>query len=291
MLSAATLGAVVALSPCPALSDPIHLQLWSGYEFSSGYYGEVQRTELQTVSISATARTGNWSLRLYVPWISLHGPSDVVVIGGSSGSGSTSGSGGTSGSSGDVGKTPGTTTPSPGPVEDALLNAEPPASSVRSGIGDTTAVLTYSWNNIADTRFYAVFGALLRIPTGSYGNGLGVGAVDEGLNTEIGRSFGNVGVYASLGYRHRGNHTGTQGRLDGWLTSLGGWYDATPDLQAGSYFYWTEKIAVGLNPQEAFGAYLRYKIDGSFSAQAYGETGFTASSPDIVAGIRLGYSL
>ena len=171
------------------------------------------------------------------------------------------------------------------------LNEAPLPNTVRQGIGDTTAVSSYTVNNIADTPLYAVFGALLRIPTGSYANGLGVGAVDVGLQTEVGRSFGDYGVYASLAYRFRGNHAGEHDRLDGGLASFGGWYNATTELQAGAYFYWTEKIAVGLKSQDAIGAYARYKIDGSLSVQAYGESGFTSSSPDIVVGVRLGYSL
>jgi hypothetical protein len=263
------LAAIFALIASRAFAAAPTVQFTGGYEASSGRYGETVSTELQSLSLSATARYDDFSLRYSLPWLFLHGPASVVVIGGTGGSATgTGGTGSSVGSSGGGG-----------------------TATSRQGLGDSTMTFGYTARDIADTPLYAVFSLLVRIPTGDVAKGLGVGVVDFGLQTEVGGRFDSFGVYATIGHRFRGNRSGMHDRLDGWSLSAGGYDDISPDLQAGLFADWQRKIALGTQAQADAGVYVRYKIDSDVSLQAYALKGFTSGSPAILAGLRLGYTL
>ena len=286
--------AVMACGLTSARADPVTFRLYAGYEYSSGTYGATQATELQTSSFSAKASWGGWAVRVYVPYLVLHGPSNIVVIGGGTGTGTGTGTGGSTGGGGggeDVGTPSGGEGGGGGAGADAMIAPyAAPLTRSASGIGDTTLRLSYTWNAIGQSPLYAALGGLVRLPSGSYRQGLGVGTTDYGTEAEIGGQFDWGGVYATAGYRFRGNHIGNL-RRDGLLATAGTWIDATDALQVGAYYDWRERVAIGLHQQEDIGAYAAYRITSQLTAQIYGENGFTTASPDYDIGVRLSYSL
>ncbi len=236
----------------PASADTIRVQLGAGYDFSSGRYGGTKSTDTQTISFNGRAVDGNWRLRLYVPFLNIHGPAGDVVIGG---------------------------TP----------HALP--STVRRGLGDTALTLTYTIDDPDIAPLYGVIGGSVRLPTGSYAHGLGVGATDFGLQSEVGTQFDSWGVYLDIAGRLRGNHDKTGKRRNGLLASTGFWFNADDDWQLGAYYAWSQRVTRVLVDQQDLGALVRYKITPSLSVQLYGGIGMSRSSSSKDGGVRLSYWL
>ncbi|HEX2592588.1 MAG TPA: hypothetical protein VHL34_13880 [Rhizomicrobium sp.] len=242
----------IAVSCTSAIADDFRFQVGSGFSFSSGKYGAKQSTSVQTTSFTGRVTWKKWKLRFYVPILDIRGPSSGTVIGGSGG-----------------GK----------------------GANVKTGIGDSSAVLTYTFDDAAMKPFYAVLGARVRLPTGSVKRGLGVGVTDFGVQGEAGATFDDSGVYLDVARRFRGRGHGPDPRLDGWISSVGLWKNATPKWQFGAYLSWSQRITKKLADEEEMGLYARYKITASLAAQAFAATGMTRSSPNADLGITLTYNL
>ena len=155
--------AVMVFGVTGANAYPIQFKLYAGYEYSSGSYGATQATELQTSSFSAKASWGGWAFRVYVPYLVLHGPSNIVVIGGGTGTGTGMGTGGSTGGGGgeDVGQ-PGGGEGGGGAGADAMIAPRVvPLTRSASGSGDTTLRHSYTWNAIGQSPVYAALGGLV----------------------------------------------------------------------------------------------------------------------------------
>jgi hypothetical protein len=243
--------AVIASAPAHA-DDDVRVQLSTGYDFTSGRFGFPTDTQISTVALTGRLSYERWRLRLYLPYLYIHGPAGAIAI-------------------------------------DKGAGGKP--LSVAHGLGDVTTALTYAFEDKALQPFYFVLGGALRLPTGSYSKGLGVGAVDYGLVSEFGLSYPRGGAYIAPAYRFRGNHTRVNHRLDGPLLTSGFWINADPDWQFGGYFGYSERTTRTLSDQEELGAYARYEIREGLTAQLYGGHGLSRASGDVNAGLRLQWSL
>jgi len=243
---------VLVLSSPAQAGGAVNVQLSASYDFTGGRFGNLKDTEVSTASLAARFTWDKWRLRVYMPFLYIHGPAGGIVI--------------DRGTGGKV-------------------------SSSAHGLGDLTTTLTYVFDDDSLKPFYAVLGGSLRFPTGSYSGGLGVGAFDIGLQSEFGLSYAKGGVYLAPGWRFRGNHTSANQRLDGALLTSGFWINLNPDWQLGSYIAWSERITRKLSDQEDLGAYVRYQIDPDLSLQLYGGHGLSRASGDIDTGVRLQWSL
>lgn len=229
----------------------------TGVDYSSGDFGENTDTEVTYVPFTGRMTLGHWTFRATVPFLEINGPADVIV-GDDGGGGETTGAPGT------------------GPRR------------VVSGLGDTTLATTYSINRLRGTRAYLDLIGRVRLPTGDDDKGLGVGAVDAGLNAELGWDGPKGGGYLNLGRRFLGDSDEFQ-REDGWTASTGGWVNATRKVQIGGYYSWREaSLSNGINPEE-LGAYVGYRFSRQWRVQFTGYTGLSEGSPDVGAAISLSF--
>ena len=191
---------------------------------------------------------------------------------GSSGSGSSGGSGGSdsvggSGSSGIVG---GVIVPSTGLVDNR-----------RSGLGDTSASLTYSQD--LGNHFYADVSGKLKLPTASTSKRLGTGKVDVTTSLDLGKDVGPASFYISGRRKFAGKPAGSAIRSV-WGAGGGASVRASRGLTFGADYDWQQSaFAGGQSSSEVTGwAYMR--LAPKIGLTLYAGTGLNQASANILGG-------
>lgn len=272
--AAAGLAALLVAAPLQAADS---FQLSTGADYSSGDFGAGTDTEVLVVPLSARLRLGGWALRATLPYLSVHGPADVIVIADDSGSGSSSSSG--SGLSGDD-------TPEVG--DDRGDNDSFADNRSVSGIGDATLSLTRSFNAIADTPFYVDVGGRVKFATGSSAKGLGVGATDYSAAAESGCIGRFGGLYLAGARRFLGSSASLR-RVDGWQWSGGGWLNLGPAVELGSVYSWRKaSVPTGIDSR-AVEVNLSLRLGDAWRASLFASHGLSDGSPDYAGGLSLSW--
>ena len=260
------------MAPTFAAQAETKVDLSTGVSYSSGKYGDITSTDVLVVPLSAKIRTGQWTFKASVPFLRIDGPADATIVlddnGG--GRGGNSGPGGGRDHPEDNGSSGGTTS----------------TSRNESGIGDTSLSATYAFEEIGDSSTYIDVSGRVRLPTGDEDKGLGIGATDYGLSTEIGVDKDGGGGYLSFGRRFLGSVSGLQ-REDGWQAGVGGWFNATDRTSLGAGYDWRESsTATGTDPAEVY-AYVSVKMSDAWRINVNASAGLNDASADYGAGITL----
>jgi hypothetical protein len=222
------------------------------------------------VPFSAKIRTDQWTFKATVPFLRIDGPADATVVLDDNG-------GGRGGNSG-----PGGGRDRPDDDDDPVTGAD----RNESGLGDTSLSATYSFDEIGGSSAYIDLSGRVRLPTGDEDKGLGIGATDYGLSTEIGIDKDSGGGYVSFGRRFLGDVSGLQ-REDGWQAGIGGWFNATERTSLGVGYDWRESsIAAGTDPAEIY-AYVSVKMSDAWRINVNASAGLNDASADYGAGVTL----
>lgn len=177
-----------------------------GVDYTSGTYGGTDTVSQIYVPASVGYRSERWGMRLTVPWVSVDGPGTII-----------DGSGG------------------------FIVGQD----EQRSGLGDVTLAATlYDVVRIDTARFHLDLGAKVKFGTASTARGLGTGENDFTIQTDLLKTFDRMALFASVGYRLRGDPPGTDLRNTGFgivggdiriagRTRIGLMYDHRPSAIAG----------------------------------------------------------
>ena len=237
-------GAVIVSS---AVAEESQFSLGAGIDYSSGNYGQSQRTYSRTYSILGKLEYGDWTFRASLPYIQTQGPakssgtgSDRVTLGGNGGNGSSEGYG------------------------DLVVGA------VR------TVFQNESW--IAD------IGAKAKFATGDAAAGLSTGGNDVSTQADVYRMFGSHALFGTLGWRRMGDSRGTDFH-DPLFASLGWSWRASAVLSSGLSYDYRQRLLASGAPIHEVSAFVGYKLSEGWKLQAYAMTGFTRASPDAGVGL------
>jgi hypothetical protein len=270
----AIVAAFCLISPAFAAQAETKVDLSTGISYSSGKYGDITSTDVLVVPLSAKIRTGQWTFKVSVPFLRIDGPAGATVVLDDSGGGS--GGGGNSGPGGG----PDT------PEDNGSSGGAAGTGRNENGIGDTSLSATYSFEEIGGSSIYIDVSGRVRLPTGSEDKGLGIGATDYGLSTEIGVDKNGGGGYLSVGRRFLGSVTGLQ-REDGWQAGVGGWFNATERTSLGAGYDWRESsTTTGTDPAEVY-AYVSVKMSDAWRINVNASAGLNDASADYGAGVTL----
>jgi hypothetical protein len=251
------------MAPAFAAQAETKVDLSTGVSYSSGEYGDTTSTDVLVVPFSAKIRTGHWTFKASVPFLRIDGPADATIVLDDNG-------GGRGGNSG-----PGGGRDRPEDDGDTVTGID----RNESGIGDTTLSAMYSFEEIGDSSAYIDVSGRVRLPTGDEDKGLGIGATDYGLSTEIGIDKDGGGGYVSFGRRLQ--------REDGWQAGIGGWFNATGRTSLGVGYDWRESsTATGTDPAEVY-AYVSLKMSDAWRINLNASAGLNDASPDYGAGVAL----
>jgi hypothetical protein len=231
-------------------NDPI-ITLSVGTEFTSGTYGGDVDIEDTYVPFAANVDYGNIAFRLTVPYLSVVAPEGTII-----------------GPGGEI---------LPGSGE---LTTE-------SGLGDVIGSVTF-FNVVYSQRLGLAMDLTgkVKFGTADEDKGLGTGENDYTVQADLYKFAGKFTWLGSGGYVFRGDPPGID--LGNTLkASLGGTYRFTPDVIAGLFFDYRESAISGNDSIQELSGFVSRRLSKDWRIQGYVLTGFTDSSPDWGAGLRI----
>ncbi|MDH3619836.1 MAG: transporter [Gammaproteobacteria bacterium] len=168
-----------------------------------------------------------------------------------------------------------------------VSTGEPAATVTESGLGDVTLSATL-YNVIESPRMGFVVDVLAgaKLGTADADKGLGTGENDYTVRADAFKFFDDFTLVASGGYRWRGDPEGVD--IDNVLLgSLGAaWFTESGDMLGLSYDF-REAAYSGLDDIQELTAFYSHRFTDSFDLEIYALTGFSDSSPDWGAGLRV----
>ncbi len=244
----------------------------TGFDYSSGKYGQSINTTIWDVPFTAGYSGQDWSFRVTVPWIRVSGPPNVIPGIGvvqnhnplGRGLGRLLGVGGT---------TPGATT-----------------SGTASGLGDVMAQATYHVVNDTASQFVLDVSGRVNFGTASANEGLGTGQNDYGAEVDAYKGLGSAWTaFGGVGYTDLGSSAYIQLR-NVWSANVGVNYAMDQDDSAGLYFFYQQRpSASGYSRQEAT-LYYNHKVNTAWTLQGYVLGGLSSGSPGYGLGASAKYA-
>lgn len=246
-------GGMLGFFHLPASAEESgHFTLTSGLDYSSGEYGDDEKTEITSVPVVAKYEASRWVLKLTVPYVRITGPGNVV--------------------------------PSIGQIGDTPRRRR----ATESGLGDITASATYNVFQGSESLPVIDITGKVKFATADEDKGLGTGENDYATQVDLYQGFGKFTAMATVGYRVYGNTSFVN--LDNvFYGSVGGAYRLAPKTSAGVIYDYRPKITpTGSRVSEAV-AFVTHSITDQWKAQAYLVRGFSDGSPDIGGGALISF--
>ncbi len=254
-LLATTLLAIGTLTAQPGMAlEDGQFKISSGFDYSSGDYGNTIDTEIWYVPLTVKYDAFPWVMKVTVPWLQITGPGGVVGGGDSV----------------------------------VVLNNAALTETTESGLGDVVAAVTYSMDPISDGWPLLDFTAKVKLPTADEDKGLGTGETDYTLQLDAAKSYGRLTPLATLGYKFKGDPAGV--KLDNVIfASAGAAYKINNTVSAGaSLDYQEASTDSSEDAVEVFG-YVAWKITPRWTLNTYVVAGFTDGSPNEEIGMQFSF--
>ena len=247
------LGCLVMLQSVTAAAqdnDP-EITLSVGTEITSGTYGGDVDIEDIYVPVTATMDYGKIAFRLTVPYLSVEAPEGTIFDPGGE----------------------------PLPGSGAMIT--------ESGLGDVIGSVTI-YDVISSQRldFAMDLTGKVKFGTADENKGLGTGENDYTVQADFYKFVDRFTWLGSVGYKFRGD-TETLALDDVLMASLGGNYKFTSNVNAGVFFDYRESAISGSDSIQELSGFVSRRLSEDWRIQVYALTGFTDSSPDWGAGLKI----
>lgn len=241
---------LLLVSPCHAESS---LTFSTGFDYSTGKYGETEPTDTLSVPIGVKYEFADWTLRATIPYVESSGPSNVSGAG----------------------------------ADRVTLNTGQNVSRKAAGLGDI--VLSVSWSALQQGPWLIELGTKVKLATADESRGLGTGENDYSVQTEIYRTLDRHTLFGTLGFKKMGDPDGTDLK-DPFYVSLGWSFRASQETALGLSYDFRQKIQEGGAPFRDVTAFLTHKLDQNWKLQTYLVSGFSEASPDLGGGLFVFYT-
>lgn len=225
----------------------------TGFDYSSGDYGDETDTDISAIPLVAKYQSDRWTFKATIPYIQIKGPGDVI--------------------------------PSIGPVTQTPRRER----TTESGWGDTTVSGTYSFYPTIAQGLVIDLTGKVKFDTSDEDRGLGTGENDYAVQMDVYKVFGKFTAIAGVGYRVYGNPEFAT--LDNvFYGSVGGAYKLSDKTSIGAIYDYRPKIVdTGSEVSEVL-SFVSHKLNDQLKLQAYFVKGFSNGSPDYGGGAMLGYT-
>lgn len=222
----------------------------TGIDYSSGKYGESERTETLYIPVGIKYENAEWTLRAIVPYVQANGPSNAL---------------------------------GQGPDRVTLNTGQNTRRNV-AGLGDI--VLTASWTALQQEHWLVDLGTKIKLATASEQDGLGTGKNDYALQTEVYRSIDKHTLFGTLGIKKMGDPDGVSLK-DPIYASLGWSVRTSGQTSLGLSYDYRQKIQENGAPIRESSVFLNHKLDKNWKIQSYLVCGHSKASPDLGGGVFL----
>lgn len=268
-------------------SSPESWRLSTGFNYSTGSYGELTDTKVLSAPVGLKFTKGNFSVRVSAPFVRVDGPGSLIQTPEGSGGGSSSGSGGRSGNSGRGSSNSGSGSSGSGGVEVDDSNGVP-VSSKRSGFGDVVVAATYSFD--LGSNFYIDASGRVKVPTASTAKRLGTGEVDVTTGLDFVKSVGPATFYIHGRRKFAGKPTGSLIRST-WGAGGGASIRAGKTVTLGADYDWQQSSLIGNQASSDITGWASARLSRKLSLSLFGSTGLNSNSADFAAGIGISFKL
>lgn len=237
---------------------PQHEVAAGGY-YSRGDYGQLLDTSLYYFPLSYERSFEQWKLQLSVPHLQISGAGNVLVnVGG-------------------IGR------------YDKNAQDFVPTAQTHRGIGDTVLKATYQLPAWSQHAPFIDVGLELKLPTADENKGLGTGAYDSGVQLDAYQQLGQTTLFATLGYKFRGQSTLFSQMRDSAFVSLGFSNSLGDRLSYGLIYDFREAAASGSGETHELLPYVSLAVASQWTLMSYVVKGFTQDSADKAIGVQLSY--
>lgn len=229
------------------------LSVSTGFDFSSGDYGESESTDVWYVPLNVKYEwRRRWIFRVTVPYIRVTSGGSIVTAG------------------------------------DVIAVASAGARETNEGIGDVMVGVTYRLDPPRPAFPYVDLTTKLKIPTASESKGLGTGEVDTTLQIDVMKPFGRLTPFATAAFRFVGDPPDAD-LTDTFSASLGLDWRFAKALSGGVYYGWRQTASRSLGEAHEIVPYFSWKVAEHFTIGPYAEVGLSTAAPDFGAGITFGF--
>ncbi len=251
-----------------------------GANYTTGDYGDVEDTAVLSVPVSLRVRTGNFNVRVTVPWVRLDGPGSLIDSGlddggSSGGSGRGRGRGGSGSNSG-----------SGSGVDIGDDDNDPLNNGVTSGLGDVTVAASYELQLTRNVWLDTT--GRVKLPTASQSRRLGTGQIDVTAGADLVTEVGGVTLYAGGRRRFVGNSATTNYR-DVWGAGLGMSARASDNITLGADLDWQQSVTAGNGASRDITVWSSFRVAGPVRLRVFAGTGLSTNSHDFTGGASLTY--
>lgn len=278
MRQALPLLALAAVSAA-ALADDARLSLGMGVDYSTGKYGNAESTSILYVPVTGKYESGDWTLKLVVPYISVSGPGGVIMGFGNLPAGNANSPAfGLPARSNGKGKAVGR---GGGGVNVSSSPAAP--TSTQSGLGDVVASAGYTFYSGDALSVDAV--GKVKFGTADANKGLGTGKND--YSAELDGYYlvaKGTTLMAMAGYKIVGSPAGIA--LNNVPYGMAGVDRKIGEVSnAGLMYNMVGSVSSAIPDQKDVMLYATQKLSSGLKMQAYLTKGFTRSTPDYGGGL------
>jgi hypothetical protein len=239
--------ASLLLSAGPAAAGK--LEVSTGFDATTGHYGQPQPTTILTESVETKYIADKWAAWVYLPYLQTIGPGNVIVGVGAIGG------------------------PSVAPTV------------TETGIGDVVLGARHElWSIPATGTIFDIKGKI-HFGTAPVSRALGTGLNDYYLELDASQPSGRkVWFYADFGRRFTGSSPDFP-LSDVWYGEAAATYDVTPKWTAGLWLDMQQPSFVGDGMQQEVTATIDWRPAPGWKIEVYGVKGFASGSPDYGGGM------
>jgi hypothetical protein len=245
--------AAIALCAAPvAFGADGELSLGTGINYTTGKYGESEKTSIVTIPILARYERDAWSFRATVPYLRISGPGTVIPgIGHAERHGGRGGTG----------------------------------TRTESGMGDSTVSASYTMYSGTTNRSGVGATGKLKLATGDEDRGLGTGSTDVSFQVDAFQEIERNTVFGVVGYTIFGDSSVVQ--LENVANvGIGASRRLDTGDSVGLAFDARQGATPAPAPQRELTAFWNHKLERNWRTQAYFLKGFARGSPDWGLGVN-----
>lgn len=231
------------------------LKLSTGFDFTTGDYGDTIDTDITYIPFTAKYETLPWTFKATVPYIKIKGPGNVI-------------GGGADGS--------------------IVVPGRSVAVQTNSGLGDVVATVAYELPTVSDRAIFEVAGKI-KFGTADENEGLGTGEDDFSLQLDAVTTRDNFTPFGTVGYRLVGDPPAIE--LDNvFYFSLGSGYRLSERRSVGLIYDFRESSSPTADESQELVAYLSQRLQDPLSWLGYVSTGLSENAPDFNIGMQWTYT-
>lgn len=247
-----TLLSTFAAHANPAFAEGV-FSLTSGFDYSTGKYGQSQSTEVTYIPFVAKYETETSSVKLTVPWLQITGPGDIIG------------------------------------VDAELVKANSNRKrTTESGVGDVVLSATHTIATIGSSRPLVLdLTGKVKFATASTTKGLGTGKNDYTIEIDAYQSVSDYAtLFGGLGYKKMGDPTGVN-LNNVWFGSVGLSYKISPSSSAGIMADCRQKTLNSSDSLREVTVFFAHKLSTEYKLQSYITHGYSDVSTDWGGGLML----